>query len=201
MSKTVIFIDFDDTLFPTEWVQSSNININNPNETLISLFSDLDTLITDMVIKMTFLGDVLIVTNGSSSWVNNCLKVLPTFKQVIDNGAVSVTSARDLFQDEHDKGQWKRLTFQLHFNEHISDHEGRHHILSFGDSSAEHDAVLELKNYNAKENQERIIKSIKFIEQPSLNQLVVQLQTINVIQEEIIQKDEDYVFNLGDFIL
>ena len=67
MNKRLLILDWDDTLFPTEWVQTSNIDINNPNETLISLFSVLDNLITDIVINMTFKGDVLIVTNGNST--------------------------------------------------------------------------------------------------------------------------------------
>ena len=52
MSKTLIFIDWDDTLFPTDWIQSSNIDLKNPNDVLINMFHDLDILITDMIISM-----------------------------------------------------------------------------------------------------------------------------------------------------
>lgn len=201
MAKKLIFIDWDDTLFPTEWIKTSDVDLGNPNEAMISMFHELDILITDMIINMLFLGDVLIVTNGSNGWVNGCLNVLPNFKQIIENDAITVTSARDLFQNEHDKEQWKKLAFKMFFNEHISNTVGSHHILSFGDSEDEHTAVIELKTYNVIENQNRIIKSVKFIKYPSLNQLVIQLQTIRMLYEEIIGKDEDHIFNLDEFIL
>ena len=201
MSKTLIFIDWDDTLFPTDWIQSSNIDLKNPNDVLINMFHDLDILITDMIISMLLLGDVLIVTNGSESWINVCISILPNFKQIVDNDAISITSARDLFQDEHESKMWKDIAFQLFFNEHISDTEGDHHILSFGDSEYEHLAVTKLKNYNPVKNQNRIIKSIKFIKDPTLNQLVSQLKTVRMFHEDIINKNEDHIFNLAEFIL
>ena len=201
MSKTLIFIDWDDTLFPTDWIKSSNIDLHNPNDVLISMFHELDTLITDMTVNMLLLGDVLIVSNGSESWVRMCISILPNFKQIVDSDAISVTSARDLFQSEHGLEKWKDMTFKMFFNEHISDIEGDHHILSFGDSMYEHLAVTKLKDYNPVENQNRIVKSIKFMKDPTLNQLVSQLQTVRMFHEDIIQKNEDHIFNLEEFIL
>ena len=91
----------DDTLFPTEWTRSSNVNLTNPSTETINMFSELDKLVTDMIVNTTFLGDVLIVTNGSASWVNSCLNVFPNFKQIIEGNVIYVTSARDLFSGEH----------------------------------------------------------------------------------------------------
>lgn len=201
MDKTLIFVDWDDTLFPTEWIKTSDVDLNNPNETAIEMFAELDKLITDMIINMNFLGNVLLVTNGSSNWVNICLNVLPNFKQIIEGEVISVTSARDLFSKEHHLDNWKKLAFQIFFNEHISDNKGNFRILSFGDSEAEHEAVMELKTYNPIENQKRIIGSIKFVKDPSLNQLVTQLQVIRIMHKEIIEINMDQIFNLEEFIL
>jgi hypothetical protein len=201
MSRKLIFIDWDDTLFPTDWIHTTDAVLNNPTTELISMFHNLDVLVTDMILKMMFLGDVLVVTNGSNGWINQCLNVLPTFKELIDHGAIKITSARDLFELEHDKEQWKRLTFKMFFNEHISDTKGDHHILSFGDSTDEHEAVLELKSYNVVQDQNRIVKSIRFKKYPDLNQLVSQLETVRMLYEDIIHKNEDHIFNLEEFIL
>jgi len=89
----------------------------------------------------------------------------------------------------------------MFFNEHISDTKGEHHILSFGDSSHEHKALMELKEYNKKEDQMRVLKSVKFIKHPTLNQLVHQLRMIQMLSEDIIGIDHDHVFELKDFIL
>ncbi len=201
MDKILVFIDWDDTLFPTEWIKTSDVDLNNPNEESIALFQELDKLITDMIVGMVFLGDILIVTNGSSNWVNQCLNLLPNFKQIIEGEVISVTSARDLFSKEHKYDNWKKLTPQMFFNEHISTKEGIFKILSFGDSEAEHDAVTELKVYNPIENQKRIIGSIKFMKYPSLNQLVMQLQLIRMMNKEILEINDDHFFNLEDLII
>jgi len=105
MSRPLIFIDWDDTLFPTEWVEQSDINLSSPNETLINLFEDLDRLITQLVIDMVMLGDVLLVSNGSQGWLNKCMKILPNFSHIVNDDVISVTSARDLFK-KHDKNSW-----------------------------------------------------------------------------------------------
>jgi len=201
MSKPLIFIDWDDTLFPTDWVQSSNVNLDSPNNTTIEMFHELDKLITDMIVNMIMLGNVLLVTNGSQGWVDKCLRILPNFKEIVDDDIITVTSARDLHQHNHQTKEWKRLTFQMFFNEHISDLEGEHHILSFGDSSHEHEALMELKEHNIVNNQKRILKSVKFIKDPSLNQLVNQLELVRMLHEDIIQKETDHVFELKEFIL
>lgn len=165
------------------------------------MFQDLDKLITDMIINMVFIGQVLIVTNGSSSWINSCLQLLPNFKQIVEHDAISITSARDLFDKEHGHHDWKKLTFKLFFNEHVPETEGVCRILSFGDSEDEHNAVTELKEYNPVNKQKRIIGSIKFIPYPTLNQLVTQLQMVHILHKEIISLEEDCVFELEKFIL
>lgn len=201
MSNKLIFIDWDDTLFPTDWIHTTDISLNNPTDELIKLLQNLDIIVTDILLKMIQLGDVLIVTNGGSGWIKLCLSVLPTVKELVDNGIISITSARDLFELEHQKEQWKRLTFKMFFNEHLSDEKGDQHILSFGDSNDEHDAVMELKLYNKTDDQNRIIKSIKFKRQPDLNELFIQLETVRMLYEDIIHKNEDHIFNLEEFIL
>lgn len=200
-AKPLIFVDWDNTLFPTEWVQTSNIDMEKPCENTITMFADLDKLITDMIINMVLEGQVLIVTNGSIGWINLCLNLLPNFKQIKDHDAITITSARDLFDKDYSSGDWKKIAFKLFFNEHISDKEGIWRILSFGDSEDEHQAVTELKNHNVIENQQRIIGSVKFIRYPSLNQLVNQIEIVKLLYKEIINLESDHIFELEQFIL
>ena len=202
MKNNLVFIDWDDTLFPTNWIHSVDVNFENPNDTTISMFIELDTLITNLITNMVSIANVLIVTNGTLSWVNKCLNVLPLFRKIVDNGTISITSARDIFDEEYDSSHWKTLTFKIFFNEHISDFEGIYRILSFGDSIAEHNAVMELKTHNTIDgnNQKRIIGSVKFIQKPSLNQLAHQLQIIDLIHKDIIELNDDKVFNLDELI-
>lgn len=201
ITNTLIFVDWDDTLFPTEWTKTSNVDLNDPSTETINMFNELDKLVTDLIVNMVPLGSILIVTNGSESWVKCCLNVLPNFKQIIDHDVISVTSARDLFSEEHEVDDWKKLTFKMFFNEHISTIEGTFRILSFGDSESEHRAVSELKTYLPVDNQNRIIGTIKFLKYPSLNDLVTQLQIVKMLNEEIVAIDNDHVYELENFIL
>lgn len=202
MNKTLIFLDWDDTLFPTAFVQSIEINLELPSTDTIAMFEMLDALLTDMLIQMVDIGDILIVTNGSSSWIKKCLNVLPSLKQIIDNGVISITSARDIFEDEFDHSEWKRLTFKLFFNEHISNNEGIHKILSFGDSDAEHKAVMELRDHNIddQKQQKRIIGSVKFVKKPTLNQLIQQLTLIKLMHKDIIDINDDKIYYLNELL-
>ena len=201
MKNNLVFIDWDDTLFPTNWINTVDVNLDNPNDTLISMFQGLDTLITNMITNMISIANVLIVTNGTLSWVNTCLNVLPLFKKIVEDGTISITSARDIFNDEYDSSHWKILTFKIFFNEHISDFEGIYRILSFGDSISEHNAVMELRNHNIVDNkQKRIIGSVRFMRKPTLNQLTSQLQVVELMHKDIIGLDEDKEYNLSEFI-
>ena len=198
--KSLIFIDWDDTLFPTHWIQTSNIDMENPNEITIAMFQELDQHITDMITRMFIQGHVFIVTNGSSTWIDSCLKLLPNVKQIVDNNTVCITSARDLFEKEYDSCDWKKLTFKIFLNEHIPEVEGVYRIISFGDSMDEHNAVVELKHFKPVENQKRIIGSIKFIRRPSLNQLVSQIKIVQELHIDMVNFEEDYILDLQIFI-
>jgi len=200
MSSTLIFIDWDDTLFPTHWIKSTDIDLKKNSETLIAIFSELDSLITNLISKIVNLGNLLIVTNGSESWIKRCTSILPKFSILIESEKISITSARDLFQDEHPTNEWKDITFKMHFNEHISKREGVYHILSFGDSHYEHDSVTKLKDFNSVPNQNRFVKSVRFIKHPSLNQLVTQLELVEILHEDIIHSRSDAIYNLAEFI-
>lgn len=201
LNRTLIFVDWDDTLFPTNWLRDVDINLKSPTNDIIVLFRELDLLISQILISMSLIGNVVIVTNGTSSWIQQCLNVLKGFRQLIENRTATIISARDIFQeDDHDHEEWKKLTFKLVFNEYISNTKGTHRILSFGDSQAEHNAVMDLQNHNCSEEQNRIIGSIKFIRNPTLNQLLSQLHIISFMHKEIFELSNNHVYNLSEFI-
>jgi hypothetical protein len=203
MKKTLSFIDWDDTLFPTHWISVLDIDLDHPNDSTISLFSNLDLLICDLITNMIQFSTLIIVTNATHSWVLMCLNVLPNLKKMIDEKITSITSARDIFGEEFKHNDWKKITFKLFYNEHVSNSDTINRVLSFGDSEAEHDAVLELKSHqkNVEGSNEKdiVIGSIKFMRKPTLNQLVSQLQIVKILQKEIVEISHDQVFNLKDF--
>ena len=140
-NEILMFVDWDDTLFPTTWLKMFTIDITNPSADMINMFESLDRLISEAIIKMRASGSIIIVSNGSNLWLQACLGVLPNFKEITETDVVSIVSARDLFADQDNFPEdWKIIAFKIL-------HDGRNpkKIISFGDSEKEHEAATKLK--------------------------------------------------------
>ena len=188
--ETLMFVDWDDTLFPTTWLKIIGIDILNPSADMINMFESLDRLISEAIIKMRASGSIKIVSNGSNIWLQACLGVLPNFKEITETDVVSMVSARDLFADQDNFPEdWKIIAFKIL-------HDGRNpkKIISFGDSEKEHEAATKLKNEN------NLIGNVKFIDKPTLNQLVTQLEILTLLYLDFIEIDTDKVFNLQEYL-
>ena len=57
--KTLIILDWDDTLFPTSWITKNEIDITNTN--IQHVFSKLDILISQILQKMIYPRFILIM--------------------------------------------------------------------------------------------------------------------------------------------
>ena len=81
----IFILDWDDTLFPTFWVQSKNINIkdNETYETYKLYFIELDKQILSFLTILNSIGDIYIVSNAGMSWLTNTIAILPNTKQFI----------------------------------------------------------------------------------------------------------------------
>ena len=77
-NNSIIFIDWDDTLFPTSWVNKNNIDIKNITD--YSIFIKLDQYINTLLKKITNKCEIVIVTNALKKWILSCLNLLPQTK-------------------------------------------------------------------------------------------------------------------------
>jgi len=189
-NEILMFVDWDDTLFPTTWLKMFTIDITNPSADMINMFESLDRLISEAIIKMRASGSIIIVSNGSNLWLQACLGVLPNFKEITETDVVSIVSARDLFADQDNFPEdWKIIAFKIL-------HDGRNpkKIISFGDSEKEHEAATKLKTEN------NLIGNVKFIRDPTLNQIVAQLELLTLLYLDFIEIDTDKVFNLQEYL-
>ena len=189
-NEILMFVDWDDTLFPTTWLKMFTIDITNPSADMINMFESLDRLISEAIIKMRASGSIIIVSNGSNLWLQACLGVLPNFKEITETDVVSIVSARDLFADQDNFPEdWKIIAFKIL-------HDGRNSkkIISFGDSEKEHEAATKLKTEN------NLIGNVKFIRDPTLNQIVAQLELLTLLYLDFIEIDTDKVFNLQEYL-
>ena len=189
-SNSLVILDWDNTLFPSTWVTKNFINLNDVETRYkyLDFFSELDDLIYNLLHKILNKSKVIIVTNALPIWIKISSSVLPKTQNLLEN--IKVVSARKNFQKiSNDATEWKKLAFQ----EEVSLELGlnnKQNIISVGDASYEYKALINLYNKN------RVLKSMKFLEEPSHEILKDQLEILNDNIETIIDysKHLDLVF-------
>ena len=151
----IFLIDWDDTLFPSSWINSNNINLQN--ESSINdyklYFLDLDKVVSGFLDSLNKVGDIYIVTNASLSWIKTCLNILQLTSKTIILNRIRIISARDLYSNRTNSAtEWKILTFKNVIMENLKKLNNIKqntylNIFSFGDAKYEYIALLNLNNF------------------------------------------------------
>lgn len=174
--NTLIIIDWDDTLHPTTWVTSNNIDLTDPNSRYkyIKYYEKLDHILSDTLTTIIKYGEVIIITNAMLEWIDLTLGVLPKTKDIILNN-IQVVSAREKYQNKTKMTSWKEYAF-LEEILRRSQMKKYVNILSLGDAEFEHNALINL--YNLKILPHKYLKSIKFIKSEDYNLILDQIKMI-----------------------
>jgi hypothetical protein len=197
--KNIFIIDWDDTLFPTTWVNKNQINLNSENSknNYKLFFIELDKTLSNFLESFNKIGDIYIVTNANIKWIETCLNILNLTKKVIVNNNIKIISARDSYSKTNNSPtEWKILTFQdiLNFiiNKELQNLNNNMYlnILSFGDALYEYHALINLDSFIKKKytNINFLLKNIKFIEKPEFDYIIDQMQVVQKNQNLIINK-------------
>jgi hypothetical protein len=169
---TVVICDWDDTLFPTSWVNDNNINLTDIRSRYMyaRYFDALDKHLSNTVKRIKKHGDLMIITNATRQWVLITLTVLPKTKEALDD--VPIISARESFQNHCGIQEWKKYTFKAELAK-----EGRTHyknIVSIGDAHYEHHALVGLYRWDVIPH--KYLKSVKFTRSTDYSDLFSQIQ-------------------------
>jgi len=194
---TLIIFDWDDTLFPTSWLQKHGLlaaaaTLNVEQETLLNETAQHVRLtLTDAV----QLGKVVIVTNARQGWIEqSCTKFMPSLVSLLKT--VDIVSARSTYEQSAQKpAEWKRLAFQHEVNLFYgSRHEGhQRNIVSLGDSFHELVALTSI----TKEMPNCHSKSIKLFEVPSVEQLLEQHELLRECLLDVVEHDGNLDVEIG----
>jgi len=148
-----------------------------PLDEIRKQLAELETVVINTIQKASLFGRVFIVTNAETGWVERSAeKFMPGLAKHLTD--VSVLSARSTFEAKHpdDPLKWKVCAFESQLKAFFQHTNGqcRSHVVSFGDSHVERQAVRTatggLKN--------SCTKSVKFAEHPTIEQLKRQLELI-----------------------
>jgi len=197
--KTIMYIDFDDTFFPTYWLNQNMISLSSEesiNEYKL-YFLELDKTISDFLSSVLTQAEIYIVTNASFKWIKVCLNVLPKTRKIIMENNIRIVSARDNYsQTLSSPTEWKINTFidiiSKVVNNLSNDSECNTilNIISIGDANYEYIALLNLDNYFKNKNNSisYLLKSIKFIERPHFDLVIDQIEVVKRNINSIINK-------------
>lgn len=172
---TLIILDWDDTLFPTTWIRTNNINVKDleTSNKYIVYFYELDTVLFKLLKKLMEYGKVIIVTNALPIWIDLSSRVLPKTSYLLTK--IKIVSARKNYQPQSaDMMDWKKLAFK---DEVLSEMLNNNilNIVSVGDAEYEYRALIDLYNLNHKP---KLLKSIRFVNDPSHDTLIDQLEVL-----------------------
>ena len=175
-NTTITIFDWDDTLFFTNFICPEGLNyreIEKFSEKEKNLIKSIENCVKIIMEKAILNGEVFIITNSSSGWVEFCSKkfypeVYPLLKKI------KIISARDLYEEQYpnDQKTWKLLTFvniknYFNVNKLIN-------IICIGDAIFE----IEASELLASKFKHYYLKTIKFRENPGLKELNKQLSLI-----------------------
>lgn len=195
---TLILLDWDNTLFPTTWVMKNNINIENKDvKSHDKYFNSLDNMLYKLFIKLLQHGKVVIVTNALPMWVNLSTQVLPLTGEFLNKYKVKIISARKIYRVQSpNMMDWKKLAFKDQVKKEMENNNVLN-IISIGDADYEYKALIDLYTLNHKK---KILKSIKFLNEPSHDTLIDQLEVLYDKINEICmsKKHLDLKFNMLD---
>lgn len=199
--KSLIILDWDDTLFPTTWVTNSNIDIKNIEKTphLYNYFKILDRDLQELFKLFINLADVIIVTNAQLNWINISSTILPLtnkFLKINKNSSkpIEVVSARSFAsQESSNPNDWKRITFD-HLLFYAYQNKKYNNVISIGDAEYEYNALVNL--YSSNTDNYKLLKSIKFIKYPPKEILIDQIKVIKRVIKKvcIVKKHLDLNF-------
>jgi len=186
--STIIFVDWDDTLLCSSYLSTAGYRLDSELETSSLIdreLKDLEVSVIALLKLAMTLGDVHVVTNAETGWVQlSAKKFIPGVVPILEQ--IKVLSARStyesLFPDAPVK--WNFCAFQEKL---FSDSKTAKNVISFGDSHVEREAVLTVTKGlpNTK------TKSVKFAEKPSMDQLRRQLDLVTNCFQYIHSHDGD----------
>lgn len=187
-NSSLIILDWDDTLFPTNWVLQNNINLqtSNSRDKYLVYFNELDKMLYKFLSKATKLGTVIIVTNAMPDWVAISSVVVPKTYKILKG--IEIVSARKNYKHlSNSSMEWKRYAFR-----DIIDREFEKpslmNVISIGDAEYEYQALISLNDI--KKHNKKYLKSVKFMRYPSHDILVDQLGVLNSAIPQIWVKEQ-----------
>ena len=173
--NSLIIFDWDDTLFCTSQIAKNNcLNQNQMSKIQKNKILKLENEVKKILQNSIKNGETYIITNSEPGWVEfSCKKFFPSIIDLLDQ--INIISARGLYENQcpNDSYMWKMNTFNDIVN--LYDQNLLSNIICIGDSFLEIQAGKNLSN----QFKNVFIKTIKFKEEPTIDELIMEIKLVN----------------------
>ena len=192
-NNTLIILDWDDTLFPTNWASKYRIELSTKTGKHAEHLNNLDIVLQNLLRILLQYGKVVIITNAMPEWIKHSSNKLPQTYSIVSQ--LKIISARKQYQAySNDMMDWKEMAFKREVSIH-SENKNFINIISIGDAEYEYNALVSLNTWNT--NKKKLLKSIKFIKNPHNITIVDQLEVLSKAVPDIVNRQShlDLVFD------
>jgi hypothetical protein len=185
----VIFLDWDDTLFPSSYLASKGYRLESEfvSEEVLRQLKLVEAWVERLLDYLATKGDVYVITNAETGWVElSSAKFIPDLADRVK--MLDITSARSKYESMFPNSplKWKFYAFKDKLITDLGPNDNVQ-VLSLGDSNYEREAAISV----TKDYPNICCKSIKFQERPSVEQLLKQIELVIKSFEEIYSHDGD----------
>jgi len=193
----LFLFDWDDTLLASSFLRGKGYRLDADFERTPEVedgLRELEQSIYDVLNMAMQLGAVVVVTNAETGWVQlSAQKFLPAVVPLLSK--LKIISARSTYEGSHPENplKWKFHAFQDHVSATFGESKCVKHVVSFGDSNVEREAVRAVTRNitNCR------TKSVKFAETPSLRELIRELQLVTNCMSYVVTHDGDLDLQLS----
>lgn len=203
-NHVIIFLDWDDTLFPTTFIRQINAtDISEMNEKQKILIEQLQDNVCTIINKSLQCGSVAIVTNAQEGWVESCIEsYMSKLMFVIDK--IKIISARSSFECYHPGVPilWKYRAFYMVLSNYVNNNIMKYpnikkklNVVSIGDSDIERLAITSTISLNY---QHSLRKSIKLMLRPGMTELNLQQKLLIDNYDFIIGNKESLDLSISE---
>lgn len=195
--ETLVIFDWDDTLFPTSWMQQNGLlsdgaTLSSEQKAQLELMA---SRVESTLQAAALIAKVVVVTNAARGWIElTSTNFMPSLSSLLQR--FSTVSARSLYEHSaQEPSEWKRMAFDNEVQEFYGagDAGRQRNIVSVGDSLHELHALKSV----TKDVQNCCGKSIKLLDTPSIEQLIDQHEVIIAYLLDVVEHNGDLDVEIG----
>jgi hypothetical protein len=201
--QTLIFLDWDDSLFPTTYLKDKGIAwYEKCPEPYQPVFDRCCGFITAFLEKAAALGSVSIITLATSPWVSLSIQnFMPNLEPIIEKLRIPIIYAKeelmlaDNTNAENFNTTLKRRAMTKAAKRFYSQYKNQSwkNIISVGDSNYERDALIEVvSNKKQGENRKCRVKTLKLADCPDIEQVNAQLDVLKSWIPSMVAHDNNF---------